>query len=336
MPVSLNDIVSSLISQQSRSQVFLQRTRKLNPLREEDRKLIELMNNPSFNDRVTAFLTNLITSGDRLVFCVSVRSLDEAIKNDPNWDRTASMNKDNRRKAFAILRLIADEIVPYDTDSQTPGVFRLKDNLIRTYMSEKLGVNLHDLEIEQEAQCREWVNQKKESRADRVLEEKRNGPPQGGQGRLLMLSDERGALKSIVRRLIEETVNSQPVAGWAYCMVRAIREELRVSSKDIPFDVFIGHEDSDVRDAKQAMKDACKLNLNQWLETVDDSTLESHHRLCEIVRAYARMKSGSLSGHQNQFSFDFEEARSFHKRLIERLGLRYLSPDQHGRRVAAL
>ena len=313
MKVSMNDLVDSLLSQQSRSQVFLQRTRKLDPNDPADRKIYGLMNNPSFADRITGHLLNLITTGERGVFCISIRSLNESIKYDPNWKRTANMNAKDRRIAFGIIRkFLVDELVAFDEDLATPGIYRLKHTLARTYLSNKLGKDLGEIEVEQEAQCREWVQRKQEDRAERrktrdsvALESVVDKPVKHEEVQL------NAKMKSrIAEDVFLASVEGQPLAGRSWAITLACRDILNMRAEDIPKDIFDSYDELRVAECKASIREACRINLNHWLETAKDSELETHNRLCELIQAHCEVKTGRKSRSEVRLSFDVADCES--------------------------
>ncbi len=308
MKATLNNIVDSLMSDQSRSQVFLQRTRKLDPANSEDSKILELMNNPSFRDRITGHLLNLMTSGERGVFCISVRSLCNSIKDDPNWKRKAKMNKNERRIAFGILRAyFVDEIVAFDMKASTPGVYRIKNALIREFLNEKLEGELAELEVQQEYQCLEWIEQRKESRAEQSKTTKKLRPIV-----VKTACPDRSDLDIKLKRRIAEdvllaSVAGQPIAGRSRAVMLACRDVLEMKKEDVPMDVFDSYDEYQVTECKSAMREAFRISLNHWLDTAKPSELETHHQLCELVQAHAEILTRRKKRSEIRLSYDLAE-----------------------------
>lgn len=313
MKVSINDLVDSLLSQQSRSQVFLQRTRKLDPNDPADRKIYELMNNPSYADRITGHLLNLITTGERAVFCISIRSLNESIKCDPNWKRTASMNAKDRKIAFGIIRkFLVEELVAFDEDLATPGIYRLKHKLVRAYLSDKLGVDLREIEIEQEAQCRDWVQKKKENRVEKLNAQSPASLEQViGQP---IISNKLQLDTKMKIRIVEDvmlaSVQGQPLAGRSRAITLACRDILDMNGEDIPKDVFDSYDELKATECKSSIREAWRINLNHWIESAKDSELETHNRLCEMIQVHCDVKMGRKKRNEVRLSFDLTECEN--------------------------
>lgn len=298
MKATLNDIVDSLLGQQSRSQVFLQRTRRLDPDDPSDRKILELMRNPSYRDRITGHLINLMTSGERGVFCISIRSLCNSIKDDPNWNRKGKLNAEERKIAFGILRNLVEELASFDMKSATPGIFRIKNPLIRLYLTNKLGIELRELEKNQEQQCRDWIEQKKEQRFEKAkiaTARKVTTPKPPLESKLK---------KRIVEDVLLSSIEGQPIAGRAKAITLACRDILEMKSDEIPLNVFESYDEHKEAECKTAMREACRISLNHWLEKAKDSELENHHRLCELIEAYSDVVTGQVKRSEVRLSFD--------------------------------
>lgn len=312
MKITLNRIVDSLLAEQSRSQVFLQRTRKLDPTDPEDRKILELMNNPSFRDRITGHLLNLMTSGERSVFCISVRSLCNSIKDDPNWDRTAKMNRKEREIAFGILRsCFVEEIVAFDMKYATPGIYRIKHRLIKEFLKEKLGVDLSDLESQQEQQCLEWIEKRKENRAERIKANKRLSAKPDVVKIVPSQSEMDAKLKRrVVGDVLQSSVEGQPIAGRSRSIILACRDILGLKKEEVPMDVFDSYDEYRVDECKSSMREACRISLSHWLDTAKPTELDTHHRLCELIQAHVDVVTRKKKRNEIHLSFDFAECNS--------------------------